>query len=80
MDKEKAKSEFKHYSEQLVNYQKTELVAIERIKTAEVNLEKAKTEFAEAKDYLAVIRGGIEVYTSELQRLERDGIYNATAN
>jgi len=41
------------------------------LKAAQTNLKKAKKELAEAKDYLAGIRGGIDVFVSEIQRREK---------
>jgi len=69
MDKENSELEF--LKNELINYQKTEPIAVERLKAAKDNLEKAKKELAEAKDYLSGIRGGINVFVSEIQRLEK---------
>ena len=69
MDKENSELEF--LKNELINYQKSEPLAVERLKTAQANLAKAKTELAEAKEYLSGIRGGINVFVSEIQRLEK---------
>jgi hypothetical protein len=58
--------------EQLYKYQKEEPLALERVKIAEENLRKAKAEFADAKENLKGIWGGIDVFLSEIQRWEKD--------
>ena len=71
MNKEKAKEEYKFYSEELIKYQTEETVAVNRLRMAEICLADAEKELADAKESLAGIRGGITVFVSELQRLEK---------
>jgi chromosome segregation ATPase len=64
--------DYEFSKEQLHKYQKEEPLAVERIKTAKKNLEKAKAEFVDAEENLEGIQGGINVFLSEIQRWEKD--------
>jgi len=71
MDKERAKAEYQFYSGVLLKYQMEETVAKHRLSMAEICLEDAKKELANAQENLVGIQGGITVFFSELQRLEK---------
>jgi hypothetical protein len=58
---------------ELLHYQNEEMAAIERIKTAEAALTKAKAELASAKEALAGARGGIAEFTWQKKYLEEHG-------
>ena len=72
------RDEYEFCSKELISCQKEETIAIERVKTAEINLKKAKAELAEAKKSLAGLRGMISTFTSEIQRYEKRN--NETTN
>jgi hypothetical protein len=67
-------------SKELSHYQNEERMTIERIKTAEVGVAKARaelvvanTELASAKEALAGARGGIAEFTWQMKHLEEHG-------
>jgi hypothetical protein len=66
-------SDFGWLSGDLLHYQNEEMAAIERIKTAEAALAKAKAELASAKEALDGARGGISGFTWQKKYLEEHG-------
>jgi len=71
------RDEYEFCKKTLISEQKNELISIQRVKDAEINLKKARQELSESKEELAGIRGAIETFISEIERYERK---NETGN
>jgi hypothetical protein len=60
-------------SNELHRCQIEEKAAVERIKTAEADVARAKAELIAAKEALAVARGGISEFSFQMKHLEENG-------
>jgi len=65
------RDEYEYYKKELIREQTNELVSVQLVKDAEINLKNAKAKLAEAKEELAGIRGAISIFVSEIQRYEK---------
>jgi hypothetical protein len=66
------REEYEFCSKELISCQKEEKLAIQRVKTAEINLKKAKAELTESKENLTGLRGMISTFIFEIRRYEKD--------
>jgi hypothetical protein len=71
MERSKAQCEYDFYCEQLKHYKIEEQTAVKEIEHAEDALSNAKARLVESKEILLGLRGGIAVFESEIQRLEK---------